>query len=731
MTDFRFFATTPRNMESLLVDELGGLGCVNVTETRAGAAFTASLEMAYRACLWSRVANTVLLELGRFTADTAGALYAAVRAIDWHAHFDPGQTFAVDFHSARSVIRHSHFGALKVKDAVVDQFRERTGRRPSIDTDRPQIRINVYVLGEEATVSLDLAGESLHRRGYRQQGVAAPLKENLAAAILLRSGWPEVAAAGGSLVDPMCGSGTLPVEAALIAADIAPGLRRDHWGFLAWKHHDPAAWRTLVAEAEERAARGLARMPDIRGYDHDAAAVRVALANAARAGLQGRLHVERRALGDCAPVAASRPGLVVVNPPYGERLGADVDLPALYRSLGQVLKERFDGWRAAVFTANPELGKSLGLRARRMHSLYNGALECKLLHFEVNPEWYLSERRFPHPLPPAERGEGSAAFANRLKKNSRQLERWRRREEVHCYRLYDADLPEYAVALDVYEGERRWVHVQEYEAPPTVEARKARRRLREALGVILDVLEIPEEQLFFKVRRQQKGRAQYGKLGETRAFHEVREGACRFLVNFEDYLDTGLFLDHRITRRRLAELAEARHFLNLFAYTGTATVCAARGGALSTTTVDMSNTYLDWARRNMALNGFDGPAHAFVRTDCLEWLSNGGDRRRYGLIFLDPPSFSASKRMAGSLDVQRDHVALIRAAARLLEPGGVLVFSNNLRRFRLDREALADLDVEDITRATLPPDFARNPRIHHCWEIRPRMAGGGRAGPVA
>ena len=718
-------------MESLLLDELGALGCANVTETRAGAAFTATLDVAYRVCLWSRVANTVLLELARFPADTAGALYDGVRTIDWHAHFDPEQTFAVDFHSARSAIRHSHFGALKVKDAVVDQFRERTGRRPSIDTDRPQIRINVYVLGDEATVSLDLAGVSLHRRGYRQQGVAAPLKENLAAAILLRAGWPEVAAAGGSLVDPMCGSGTLPVEAALIAADIAPGLRRDYWGFLAWKHHDATAWRALVAEAEERGARGLARLPDIRGYDHDAAAVRVALANVARAGLQGRLHVERRALEDCAPVAASRPGLVVVNPPYGERLGADADLPALYRTLGKVLKGRFDGWRAAVFTGNPELGKSLGLRARRIHSLYNGALECKVLHFEVNPEWYLSERRFPQPLPAAGRGEGSAAFANRLKKNLRQLERWRRREEVHCYRLYDADLPEYAVALDVYEGDRRWVHVQEYEAPPTVEARKARRRLREALGVILDVLEIPEEQLFFKVRRQQKGCAQYEKLGETRAFHEVREGACRFLVNFEDYLDTGLFLDHRVTRRRLAEMAEGRHFLNLFAYTGTASVCAARGGALSTTTVDMSNTYLDWARRNMALNGFDGPANVFVRADCLEWLSSGRERRRYGLIFLDPPSFSASKRMEGSLDVQRDHVSLIRAAARLLEPGGVLVFSNNLRRFRLDRESLADLDIEDITRATLPPDFARNPRIHHCWEIRPRTAGAGRSGSVA
>ena len=725
MTCFRFFATTPRNMESLLVDELRSLDCADVAEARAGAAFTGTLETAYRACLWSRVANTVLLELARFPAATPEALYEGVRAIDWREHLAADQTFAVSFNTARSAITHSHFGALKVKDAVVDQFRDLEGARPSIDVECPDVRISAYLFRDEATLGIDLSGESLHRRGYRQQGVAAPLKENLAAAILLRAGWPGIAAGGGSLVDPVCGSGTLPIEAALIAADIAPGLRRDYWGFAGWRQHDAAAWKSLVDEAGERAARGIERLPDIRGYDEDPAAVRVALANIERAGLRGRLHIERRALAYCAPVASSRPGLVVANPPYGERLGAESDLRALYGDLGRVLRERFAGWRAAVFTGNPELARTMGLRAHRMHSLYNGALECRLLHFEVEPEWFVEQRRFPRPLPAGERGEGALAFANRLAKNLRHLGRWIRREHIHCYRLYDADLPEYAVAVDVYEGERRWVHVQEYAAPPAVDERKARLRLREALGVILEVLDVPEEQLFFKVRRQQKGKAQYEKLGDTKAFHEVTEGECRFLVNFEDYLDTGLFLDHRITRQVIAGLARGRRFLNLFAYTGTATVCAARGGAVSTTTVDMSSTYLEWARRNLALNGFDGRGHEFIRADCVDWLSRGGDGRRYGLIFLDPPSFSASKRMAGSFDVQRDHVALVRAAVALLEPGGVLVFSNNLRRFRLDREALAGLDVEDLTRQTVPPDFARNPRIHRCW----RISAGRRASP--
>jgi 23S rRNA (guanine2445-N2)-methyltransferase / 23S rRNA (guanine2069-N7)-methyltransferase len=504
-----------------------------------------------------------------------------------------------------------------------------------------------------------------------------------------------------------------------MAADMAPGLLREHWGFAGWKQHDAPAWRGLVDEAQERAARGLQQLPDIRGYDRDPGAVRAALANCERAGLAGRVHFERRELSTCTPVARTKAGLVVANPPYGERLGADSDLPALYASLGKTLRENFQGWRAAVFTGNPELGRAVGLRARRIHSLYNGALECKLLHFDVDPEWYLVERRFPRPIAADERGEGAAAFSNRLRKNLRQLERWRQREGIECYRLYDADLPEYALAIDIYEGEKRWLHVQEYEAPQSIDPRKARHRLREALGVILDVLDVPEDQFFFKVRRQQKGRIQYERLDEKKVFHEVHEGGCRFLVNFEDYLDTGLFLDHRITRRLVAQLAAGRRFLNLFAYTGTATVCAAKAGASATTTVDMSNTYVDWARRNLELNGFRGPEHELVRADCLDWLQRGGDGRRFAVIFLDPPSFSASKRMQGSLDVQRDHVRMIRSAVPLLEADGVLVFSNNLRRFRLDTGGLAGLDITEITRETIPRDFERNPRIHHCWKIRP------------
>lgn len=715
MTLRSFFVTAARHLETLLAEELRGLGIATATETRAGVKVDGGLAEVYRACLWSRIANRVLLPVAEFPAASPDELYSGVKEIPWEEHLSQDGTVAVHMDAVRSQINHSHFGALKTKDAIVDRFRERTGVRPDVRTERPDLQVHVYLFRDRATVSLDLSGESLHRRGYREQSTGAPLKENLAAAILLRAGWPAIAADGGALIDPMCGSGTLPIEAALIATDIAPGLLRRYWGFLGWRGHDADLWDRLLSEARDRRAAGLGKLGSIRGYDQDPRAIRVALSNLERAGLAGRIHFERRELGECTPGKEGDKGLVAINPPYGERLGADSDLPALYARLGGLLKERFPDWRAALLTGNPDLGKHMGLRAHRYHSLFNGPIECRLLHFKVEPDAFVSNR--PRALPPEERGEGAKMLANRLAKNARNLGKWLRREQIGCYRLYDADLPEYALAIDIYEGERRWVHVQEYAAPKSVDPKRARHRLREALGVIPEVLEVADDQVFFKVRRRQKGKAQYERLGDGRHFHAVPEAGFQFLVNFEDYLDTGLFLDHRDTRRLLGELSADRHFLNLFAYTGTASVYAAAGGALSTTTVDMSRTYLDWARRNLELNGMRGARHLSIQADCLQWIEQTRDDGRYGLIFLDPPSFSTSKRMQGNMDIQRDHAALIRSTLRLLAPGGILIFSNNLRSFRLDTRALSDLEIENISRSTLPKDFQRSPRIHNCWRI--------------
>lgn len=313
---------------------------------------------------------------------------------------------------------------------------------------------------------------------------------------------------------------------------------------------------------------------------------------------------------------------------------------------------------------------------------------------------------------------GAEMFANRLRKNLRHLGKWARREGVTCYRVYDADLPEYAVAVDLYEA---WAHVQEYAAPPTVDPVLAQTRLTDAMAAIPDAVGMPAGRVVLKVRRRQKGTAQYERQAATGQFHEVHEGGLRFLVNLTDYLDTGLFLDHRPTRELIRSVARGGRFLNLFAYTGTASVYAAAGGAASTTTIDMSSVYLDWARRNMALNGFrEGRAHRFVRADCLAWLA-APHPERYHVIFVDPPTFSNSKRMGEStFEVQRDHIGLLQSVARLLARNGLIVFSNNFRHFKMHRSAFPDLTIEDITHSTIPPDFQRNPRIHTCFKITRR-----------
>jgi 23S rRNA (guanine2445-N2)-methyltransferase / 23S rRNA (guanine2069-N7)-methyltransferase len=526
----------------------------------------------------------------------------------------------------------------------------------------------------------------------------------------------------------MCGSGTFPIEAALMAADCAPGFFRDYYGFLGWKKHDSSLWERLQAEARQRREDGLNRVVAIAGYDRDEKVLRTARANAERAGLAGLIRFERREIGEASPPDSEDPsGLVVINPPYGERLGRGEDLATLYARLGEVLKQGFRGWTAALLTGSGER-YPVGLKPRKITSLYNGALECTLSLFDIAAED--TSRKSPLLTKGEEGGSeevphspawspGAESFANRLRKNLMNLGKWAKQDRVACWRLYDADLPEYNVAVDLYYGERLFVHVQEYEAPRSIDPAGADRRLREALDIIPGLLEIPRDQLFVKVRRRQKGTSQYTRLAATGTFHEVTEGPCTFLVNFTDYLDTGLFLDHRPTRELLRKLAAGKRFLNLFGYTGTATVQAAKGGATVTTTVDLSPTYLEWARRNLELNGFGGRSHELVRADCREWLGKrvAEGRQRWGLIFLDPPSFSNSKRMEGTFDVQRDHAALIGQAVELLEPDGILIFSTNLRSFKLDSGALTGLVLEDLTRATIPPDFRRNLRVHCCWRI--------------
>ena len=716
LNQHKFFATTPKGMETLLSDELRALEIKGTQETRSGVFFEDDLEAAYRVCMWSRIANRVFLAIADFPAGSPEELYQGTGRINWGEHLDCSDTIAVDVNVANSKITHSHYAAQKIKDAIVDHFRERVGTRPSVQLERPDIRVNAYINHNNVQMYLDLSGESLHRRGYRDEGSAAPLKENLAAAILMRAKWPLMASDGGGFVDFMCGSGTLPIEAALIACNIAPGLLRTYYGFHGWKQHRADVWAELVNQAELRKKSGLRKPPRILGFDHHRDTIAKAQHHVMNAGLESVITIEYQDVYRFRRDSSAK-GLVVVNPPYGKRLGQSDELNSLYQAIGDVLKSNFVNWKACVFTDNLNLGKQVGIRANKIHSLFNGALECKLLHFDVRSDQFFADSRLPGFVAHENLSDNAEMFRNRITKNGKKLARWRKNENVRCYRLYDADLPNYAVAVDLYEGEQLWVHIQEYAAPPSIDTDKAKLRIREVITIIRELFDLQEHQIFLKVRSRQKGKSQYEKLAAQQNFHQVMEGKCKLLVNFEDYLDTGLFLDQRTTRSVIATASKGKSFLNLFAYTGSATVHAAMAGAVRTTSVDLSKTYLDWAKNNMALNGFSGDLHEFIQTDCLQWLRRPARNERYDVVLLDPPTFSNSKNMQSIFDIQKDHVTVIRQAMKFLSDAGQLYFASNSRKFRLDEDKLSEYNISNITQRTIPPDFHRRQDIHHCWVI--------------
>jgi 23S rRNA (guanine2445-N2)-methyltransferase / 23S rRNA (guanine2069-N7)-methyltransferase len=721
----RFVATIPRGFSDLLAAEITALGAVGIKETSGGVSFEGPLALGYRALLESRLASRVLLEVARAPVATADDFYAFARAIDWREHLDPAGTLACEFNGKHPAINNTHFGALKLKDAIVDQLRDTTRQRPSIETQRPDVRVHAHAARDGVTLLIDLAGDALSRRGYRLAGGEAPLRENLAAGILLRAGWPRIAKEGGEFLDPMCGSGTFAIEAAWIATDTAPGLLRDFWGFQGWRGHQPALWEQTVAAAR---ARMLQQVPVvIRGSDRHRGAVATAQANARRAGVGRDLLFEQRDIAEARPASedpAAPPGLLCVNPPYGSRIPGDEEAAAAHRAIGEALRGPFANWHAAVLTGEPALGQLIGAEASRVHTVWNGAIECRLLRFAAGERKLRREATRGVVIDDASiaQGQGAQMFANRLRKNLAHLGKSARREGVGCWRLYDADMPEYALAVDLYTGAgpdqgRRWLYVQEYAPPATVDLDAARRRREEALAVLPEVTGVPLADIRLRTRRRQKDGGQYAKQGGSEQFHIVEEAGLKVRVNLEDYLDTGLFLDHRLTRARIGRESAGKRMLNLFCYTGVATVHAAAGGARETLSIDMSRTYLDWAAVNLELNGLAGPQHRLLQADAIRWLADQPTAPSFDLIFLDPPTFSNSARMQDVLDIQRDHARLIEDCMRILAPGGVLLFSTNARYFQLDT-ALNRFRVTDVSATTLPFDFRGNPRIHRCYELR-------------
>ena len=710
----QLFATTARGFEELLKSELTELGAQDAKVAQGGVHYWADDETLYRTLLWSRLSSRILLPIVQAKVFSDLDLYSAVVGVNWLDYFDEKVHFFVDFNGTNQEIRHTQFGAMRVKDGIVDYF-ERHGRaRPNVDKEQPDIRIHAYLNRDDVVLSLDLSGDALHMRGYREDTGKAPLRETLAAAIVLRSGWQK----GTPLVDPMCGSGTLLIEAAQMEAQIAPQLYRLHWGFDFWQGHNQVAWEKVKEEALALAEAEKQRenLPYFYGFDLDHRVLQKAKQNAKNAGVA---HLMQWQQGDVAAIKNPSPnvaGTVICNPPYGERLGTTPALIALYSVFGQRLKQQFAGWNASIFSGEPSLLDCLRLRSHRQFKAKNGPLDCVQKNYQIaeRTEQSAVENALEFDRTSSVSSEVAVDFANRLQKNIKKIEKWAKQQGLDAYRLYDADLPEYNLAVDRYADH---IVVQEYAAPKNIDENKARQRLLDAVNATLQVTGIETNKLILKVRQKQKGTNQYEKLANKGEYFYVNEYGAKLWVNLTDYLDTGLFLDHRLTRKMLGEMAQGKDFLNLFSYTGSATVHAALGKAKSTTTVDMSNTYLNWAEQNLLLNDIEGKQHKLIQADCLQWLEKCD--RQFDLIFVDPPTFSNSKRMEDSWDVQRDHIKLMTNLKRILRPNGTIVFSNNKRGFKMDFAKLEELGLSavEISHKTLPLDFERNKQIHNCWLV--------------
>ena len=707
--NYQFTVTCATGMEELVAAELKEFGATGVVSAPGALSFSGGLEPAYRTCLWSRYSSRVLLLLASFPAKDPDQLYDGVRAIAWQDYLAPDGTLAVDCSLTNSAMTHSQYALLRVKDAVVDYFRDNFDTRPSVDVRRPDLRLNIFINKNQGFLSLDFSGQSLHRRGYRVEGGDAPLKESLAAAIVSFSGVNKSFSGSDIILDPMCGSGTLLIEAALIVGDIAPGLEHSYFGFLRWPEHDDNLWRQLIAEALGREDAGADKQwPRIIGYDADPHVVAAANKNIAKAGLVERIHVERRPLAMLEPPVKVQDGqlIMVTNPPYGERLDEVDEVKYLYRCLGRIMAHDFNAWQMAVFSSNPDLLDALGQKASKQHRLYNGSLSCRLRLSKVGDTgheanvWEVDNAAEP------------TIFNNRLRKNLKKLLKWANRENIECFRVYDRDIPEYNVAIDFY-GHR--ILIQEYQAAATVSDENVMARRREILNSLPAILGAKRSQIFVKTRKRQKGKEQYQQKDKKGKLVEAKEGGCSFLLNMTDYLDAGLFLDHRPVRMMIQATAQGKKFLNLYAYTCSATVHAAKGGAIYTTSVDASDKYLEWGRKNLALNGFDLKTNRTITADCLEWLLE--TKGKYDLIFVDPPTFSNRKGRRSVFDVQRDHRELLDRAMDLLALDGRLIFSTNFRKFKLAPEITESYTVQDISSKTIPLDFKRNQKIHKCFEL--------------
>lgn len=734
-----FMMSCPANCEELLRQEIEEAGGREIKTRVRSVTFIASTDVGYRLCLYSAYANALYCILAEGHAERREDISRLANAVAWESIFPAGATFAVSCKLAstnRTEVTDSRYGALLLKDAVCDRLRAVNGCRPDVDTENPDIRLHLQIVHAHVMICVNWSGESLYRRGYRPAGVEAPLKENTAAAVVARC--RRHLDAADFIIDPMCGSGTLLIEAAAALFSVPSGLLRSRrcrgFGFQALKDFDREVWERLRTEVENRAraTRG-GEMSPVRllGFDIDRRAVQAARRNIAEAGFSDRIEVRQ---ADCLMLTAAdfpedwkpEKTCLVLNPPYGERLGDKAAAEELYRSFGHRLRSVFPGAVACILCGDASLAAAVGLKASKTYPFRNGALKTVLALFPVfsssqrEMSRTVAEKKLTDLHSGQSLSDGARMFVNRLKKNRKEWQKTFVSAAVSAYRLYDADMPEYNAAVDVYvpaEGDDRSprIYLSEYQPPSSVNEESRQKRLREMEDGLLFFFQTDKSHLYLRTRFRQKNGAFYEKRSEASDLFVVEEEGLRFEVNLSDYLDTGLYLDHRPLRRLLRKEAAGKRFLNLFSYTATASVCAAVGGASRVVSVDASARYLETGRRNFERNVVSGSRGVWLRSDVMTFLRD--DSSMFDLIYLDPPTFSNSKSERDDFDLQKDHVELIELCLRRLPKGGVLYFSNHFRRFVPDEKLMKKYQPEEITEATFDPDFRRNQKIHRCWRF--------------
>ena len=704
---FPIHVRTLTGLESILAEELASLGARDIHPKSRLVVCNGDLPILYKANLWCRYAIRVLRPLESFAARDEKTFYEGIRNIDWSQwlSLSAGEgTLAVDAHVRSSFTTHSLYIAQLTKDAVVDQFREKTGNRPSVDLKAPDLRVVVNLFQDRVQVFADSSGESLHKRGYRKHAGDAPLNETLAAGILKLSGWDRQS----PLIDPMAGSGTFGIEAGLWLRRIAPGLFRKKFGFQKWADYDSTLFENLVTEARNAVDHN-AHVP-IVGLEIDATLVEIARENIENAGLSNLVKIERADFFEWAKIPKT-PGVLVLNPPYDERLRV-ANVAELWQRIGERLASAYGGWNASVLCGNPDAAKYLGLRISRENFLYNGSIECQLFQYELPVGGSLPSRI---PTENFKWKEKAEVFANRLRKIQKHYSKWARRENITCYRVYDWDVPELPFILDWFGDHLHFAEVpRNYEHSPLEHVNYLQLMVKtaaEALGFSID-------KIYFKTRkRPESGSLPQSAQNARGNYVEVAESRHRFLVNLSDYIDVGLFLEQRSLRALIEKESSGKDFLNLFGYTGSLTVYAAAGGATSTTTVDSSRTYLDWAGENLRLNGHSGSRHHFVRSDVLEFLERS--KASYDLCVVDPPARFVNRASGETFDVQSIHLKLLRFVLDHMRSGGRVYFLTGYRTFELDIQGLKEgrnVSVKEITQETTPFDFERRPS-HRAWRI--------------